>query len=56
MKGFVFAYLGGLAGSIPAYAMFSDVGASVSTMTTNMQTVVFLMAAQVGCTLGVVWG
>jgi hypothetical protein len=134
MKTFVFAYLGGLIGSIPAYAMFNDVGASpfrnldpvmaahsgsllaiieyfallwlvpaigstigaklaghpysfqyaygrgvsgqvifsigfgllmmavpavgssVGAMSTSMQTVVFLMAAQVGCTLGTVWG
>ncbi|MBU0490227.1 MAG: hypothetical protein KKA73_22675 [Chloroflexi bacterium] len=134
MKAFVFAYLGGLVASIPAFTMFDDVGASpfrnldaimakiggslvstiiyftllwivpafgsaigakiggrgvdfrhvysrgiggqvafsigfslllmvvasvesmVSGMPTTMQTVVFLMVSQIGCTLGTVWG
>ena len=36
--------------SVPA------VSNSVEGMTTSMQTVVFLMTSQVGCTLGTVWG
>lgn len=134
MKAFVFAYLGGLLASVPAFTMFNDVGASpfrnfdaimsqiggslvsvvvyfaliwvvpafgsaigaklggrvpdfhriytrgiggqvifslaftfllmgvdsvgnvVFGMPTAMQTAVFLMAAQIGCTLGTVWG
>jgi hypothetical protein len=134
MKTFVFAYLGGLAASAPAFAMFNDVGASpwrnfeavyaktsgslqsiliyfaliwivpafgsalgakiggrqaefhyiygrgiggqvafsllftalltlvptvgttVFGLSTPMQTIVFLMAAQIGCAFGTVWG
>lgn len=134
MKAFVFAYLGGLLASIPAFTMFNDVGASpfrnfdaimakiggslvaiviyfallwivpafgsalgakiggrgadfrhiysrgiggqvaasigftlllmfvasvesaIDGMPTTTQTVVFLMASQIGCTLGTVWG
>ena len=48
MKTFVFAYLGGLLGSVPAYWMFSDVGAS------PFRNLDPLMAAHTGSLLAIV--